>query len=125
MVLDASTAAPRVLCIYPWDGNSMAKHCNGNFGDGHSCIPGELAFAPHAVLTQVLLSWSHTTLPYVLSYVTTTDGSAYTFVRAHSCVLYPQVARPSGLSARATTLHGGVLTRRSVSMRRFATTPPS
>lgn len=52
MVLDASTAAPRVLCIYPWDGNSMAKHCNGNFGDGHSCIPGELAFAPHAVLTQ-------------------------------------------------------------------------
>lgn len=45
------------------------------------------------------------------------------YIRA--CVLYPQVARPSGLSARATTLHGGVLTRRSVSMRRFATTPPS
>ena len=40
MVLDASTAAQRVLCIYPWDGNSMAKHCNGDFGDGQNCIPG-------------------------------------------------------------------------------------
>ena len=56
MVLDASTAAPRVLCIYPWDGNSMAKHCNGNFGDGHSCIPGELAFALPSRLTQCLRS---------------------------------------------------------------------
>ena len=40
MVLDASTAQAYLRCIYPGDGNSMARTCGGGDGDGRSCIPG-------------------------------------------------------------------------------------
>ena len=38
LVLDPTLV--RLFCIYARDGNSMAKHCNGGYGDGDTCIPG-------------------------------------------------------------------------------------